>query len=49
MTYEVEVTKIDNRVRVSLVDNKRKIVSVGSGKTTGKAFEEALELLESDK
>jgi prefoldin subunit 5 len=49
MPYEVEVKKIDNRVQVSLVDNERKIVSIGSGRTTGKAFEEALELIESDK
>jgi hypothetical protein len=49
MAYEVEVTRINNRVQVSLVDNERKLVAVGGGRTTGKAFEEALELIESDK
>ena len=45
MSYEVEVKTINNRVQVSLVDNERKIVAVGGGKTIGKAFEEALDLM----
>lgn len=48
MTYEVKVETIDNRVRVSLVDSKRKIVSIGTGKTKGKAFEDALDLMEKE-
>jgi len=49
MAYEVEVNTInDNRVQVSLVDTKRKIVSVGGGRTIGKAFEEALDLMEKE-
>jgi len=49
MTYEVEVNVTNEGIQVSLVDTKRKIVAVGGGNTRGKAFEEALDLIESDK
>ena len=49
MSYEVEIEVTKKGVQVSLVDTKRKIVSVGGGRTKGEAFEEALYFLEKDK
>lgn len=46
MSYEVEIEVTKKGAQVSLVDNERKIVSVGGGRTTGEAFEEALYFLE---
>jgi hypothetical protein len=43
--YALTVEELDNRVRVSIVDEVEKLVCVGSGDVVTEAFQEAFQLL----
>ena len=45
INYELTIENFGDHSRVSLTDNERKIVAVGSGSNTSEAFNDAYDLI----